>query len=869
MRRRRGSTSLMPSASSSTSRGARFGAAERPAGVLPELARDPVPAIGGVNDAVVVLQKPGVETFAPLAFWPEGIRERPQLGEIDRARAAEGAACRAAQRRRQAGARTGLPDRLPGAGRRQAARRGRRWRSRGATKRSCRPRCASCSGARAGSKCCCGATPIRWRRRGCASSDAASSSPRCSSRSDFRDAATALATELATRLGCDRVALGVARARRACTWRRVSHAGAVRQAGQPARARPIGAMAEALDQRETVVYPLERDAPPRGHPAHAELAQASRRRRRRHLPLAARRRQVGALTLERPAGMRFDAATVELCEGLAAMLGPVLELQAHARPRPAAHAARDRRAALAPARRPAPRRLQARRGAASALSACSSPSPTATTASPPTRASRARCSARSRAPFQGYVARGRARAPATRCARARCSRARRPRPASSSALQLGRASATQLGQQVPRGDGQPAARAVRVLERAARAGRGAARAGRRAARAHRDRRAVRRRGGERRPVAVARRAGRARQGAVRAGAARRLPRDHAGRRARHRRRRASGRAAQLALSRMPHDRAAARRSRRSRRSARSKEGRNFFRVEARVDRRHRQAPAAGHGGRRQDRGRRAASSVWIWTRDSLIDWVAALKPGPRLRRELSRALLSPSWYRVAALRPRLRAHAAIHRHAYRGEIWYVLQDHASRRSHRFSPAAHHFIGLMDGQRTVQEIWEPPAEQLGDDAPTQDEVIRLLGQLHAADVTAVRRAARRREVLRRTSAHRAGAAPLALWIAARAALPALRPRPLPRPLAALVPAGCSAGSARCCGSRWSARAACWRRTHWTELTEDLGRPRARAAEPAAPLRWSSRWSRRCTSSATPTPPRPGAARCTKWASCCWC
>jgi putative peptide zinc metalloprotease protein len=99
---------------------------------------------------------------------------------------------------------------------------------------------------------------------------------------------------------------------------------------------------------------------------------------------------------------------------------------------------------------------------------------------------------------------------------------------------------------------------------------------------------------------------------------------------------------------------------------------------------------------------------------------------------MSDALFSPSWYRVAALKPRIRAHAEIHRHAYRDKVWFILQDHAAGRSHRFSPAAHHFIGLMDGARTVQQIWEATSAQLGDAAPTQEDVIRLLGQLHSAD-----------------------------------------------------------------------------------------------------------------------------------------
>jgi putative peptide zinc metalloprotease protein len=99
---------------------------------------------------------------------------------------------------------------------------------------------------------------------------------------------------------------------------------------------------------------------------------------------------------------------------------------------------------------------------------------------------------------------------------------------------------------------------------------------------------------------------------------------------------------------------------------------------------------------------------------------------------VSETLHSPSWYRVAGLKPRIRVHAQIHRHAYRGEVWFVMQDHASGRSHRFSPAAHQFIGLMDGERTVQELWDAACLQLGDDAPTQEDVIRMLGQLHAAD-----------------------------------------------------------------------------------------------------------------------------------------
>lgn len=100
---------------------------------------------------------------------------------------------------------------------------------------------------------------------------------------------------------------------------------------------------------------------------------------------------------------------------------------------------------------------------------------------------------------------------------------------------------------------------------------------------------------------------------------------------------------------------------------------------------------------------------------------------------MTASLFSPSWYRAAGLQPRLRSHAEIYRHHYRGQLWYVLHDRLSGRQHRFSPAAHYVIGLMDGRRTFQQIWEIATEHLGDDAPTQDEMIRLLGQLHGSDL----------------------------------------------------------------------------------------------------------------------------------------
>lgn len=93
----------------------------------------------------------------------------------------------------------------------------------------------------------------------------------------------------------------------------------------------------------------------------------------------------------------------------------------------------------------------------------------------------------------------------------------------------------------------------------------------------------------------------------------------------------------------------------------------------------------------------------------------------------------PFWYRVASLRPRLRSHLSINRQIYRGERWYVLRDESSHRTHRFRPEALQILQLLDGERSVADIRQLLVDKLGDDAPGQDAMIRLLARLHGNDL----------------------------------------------------------------------------------------------------------------------------------------
>jgi len=100
---------------------------------------------------------------------------------------------------------------------------------------------------------------------------------------------------------------------------------------------------------------------------------------------------------------------------------------------------------------------------------------------------------------------------------------------------------------------------------------------------------------------------------------------------------------------------------------------------------------------------------------------------------MSDGLISPHWYRVAKLKPRLHDHVQINRHDYRGLIWYLLENTTTGRSHRFNPAAYQFIGMLDGKRSVQQIFDQICAQLDDFAPGQEEIIQLMGRLYEADL----------------------------------------------------------------------------------------------------------------------------------------
>jgi multidrug resistance efflux pump len=141
--------------------------------------------------------------------------------------------------------------------------------------------------------------------------------------SRFRDACNGIVTELAVRLDCDQVSVGFIRRDRTEVVA-VSHA--AKFGARMNLIRDIGAaMDEAIDQRAVVIYPVREDWDYRVTRDHAELATVHRLGAVLTVPLHVQERLVGALTFERGPGEVFDEATVGMADAVASVVGPILE----------------------------------------------------------------------------------------------------------------------------------------------------------------------------------------------------------------------------------------------------------------------------------------------------------------------------------------------------------------------------------------------------------------------------------------------------------------------------------------------------------------------------------------------------------------
>ena len=94
---------------------------------------------------------------------------------------------------------------------------------------------------------------------------------------------------------------------------------------------------------------------------------------------------------------------------------------------------------------------------------------------------------------------------------------------------------------------------------------------------------------------------------------------------------------------------------------------------------------------------------------------------------------SESWFRIANQRISLRPHVEVRRQRFRGERWFVLEDPFNNQFFRVRPVAWAFIARLSLDRTVESVWQECFEERPDEAPGQEEVIRLFAQLYSANL----------------------------------------------------------------------------------------------------------------------------------------
>ncbi len=141
----------------------------------------------------------------------------------------------------------------------------------------------------------------------------------------FYDAATALVTDLAVQFVCERVSLGFIDQQN-ISLKAMSHSARFGKRANLTRAIEA-AMNETLDQETLIVCPPVAKASHLITRRHEELSRQHGAGPVCSVPLGKEGQIFGVLTFERLADNPFETSTVEMCEAIASMVGPVLNLK--------------------------------------------------------------------------------------------------------------------------------------------------------------------------------------------------------------------------------------------------------------------------------------------------------------------------------------------------------------------------------------------------------------------------------------------------------------------------------------------------------------------------------------------------------------
>src|SRR5215831_7203988 len=144
--------------------------------------------------------------------------------------------------------------------------------------------------------------------------------------------AIAVANDLAARLRCERVSVGVIRRNGSIRVRAISHSASFKGQGRLVDATE-NAMEEALDQRTSVAYPPLPSTERAVTMAHRALTEIIRVQGTSLISVVmgdGKGELVGAITFERHRNEPFDKEALQLAEAIAVLLGPIVGLQLRA-----------------------------------------------------------------------------------------------------------------------------------------------------------------------------------------------------------------------------------------------------------------------------------------------------------------------------------------------------------------------------------------------------------------------------------------------------------------------------------------------------------------------------------------------------------
>ena len=101
-------------------------------------------------------------------------------------------------------------------------------------------------------------------------------------------------------------------------------------------------------------------------------------------------------------------------------------------------------------------------------------------------------------------------------------------------------------------------------------------------------------------------------------------------------------------------------------------------------------------------------------------------------------LFSAEWYRVSDLKPWLASDVAAYRHVYRGVPCFVLHRRATGDHYRVDLPTYELIQALTGRISVDEVWRLGVERYDEKAPSQNEFLNLLADLHQAEIISIGR-----------------------------------------------------------------------------------------------------------------------------------